>query len=68
LAPAVQWLMTMVTHIPVDASETVQELCGCASGRAKRGSDGWHGAIINMVLMETYGDLMRFIMIYHDLS
>jgi len=29
LAPAVQWLMTMVTHIPVEASETVQELCGC---------------------------------------
>lgn len=30
LPPAVQWLMTMVTHIPVDASETVQELCGYA--------------------------------------
>ena len=30
LAPAVQWLMTMVTHIPVEASETVQELCGYA--------------------------------------
>lgn len=30
LAPAVQWLMTMVTHIPVDASETVQALCGYA--------------------------------------
>eukprot|EP00913_Durusdinium_trenchii_P018062 g16972.t1 len=30
LPPAVQWLMTRVEQIPVEASETIQELCGYA--------------------------------------
>ncbi|CAJ1363007.1 unnamed protein product [Effrenium voratum] len=30
LAPAVQWLVSMVAHVPNEASETVQELCGYA--------------------------------------
>jgi len=30
LAAAVQWLMSMVSHIPVEASDAVQELCGYA--------------------------------------
>ena len=28
LAPAVQWLMSVVAQIPVEASEVIQELCG----------------------------------------
>ena len=28
LAPAVQWLMSVVTQIPLQASEVIQELCG----------------------------------------
>ncbi|CAE7763902.1 unnamed protein product [Symbiodinium pilosum] len=30
LAPAVQWLMSVVAQIPVEASEVIQELCGYA--------------------------------------
>ncbi|CAE7749778.1 unnamed protein product [Symbiodinium sp. CCMP2456] len=30
LAPAVQWLMSVVTQIPLQASEVIQELCGYA--------------------------------------
>lgn len=38
LAPAVQWLMSMVTQIPLEASETVQELCGPLGSKQIGGS------------------------------